>query len=60
MIVGRKCALSVEEAEQCYRDYCRWLEALERYSPKVLAKKYGISKHAVRNYGRRAHKRRAA
>lgn len=58
--MSRHCKLSPEEAESCYQDYCRWLEADRLWHPKKLAAKYGIATSSVHRYGRRKHKRRAA
>lgn len=56
MMVGRKRALSDADAEALYRDYCKWLEARERYGPRALSAKYGISVTGVAHYGKRRHK----
>ena len=51
-MVGRKPALSESEAEELYREYSRWLQALETCSPLVLAKRFGIGVSTVKRYGR--------
>lgn len=61
--MSRRRALSDDEAEALYQDYCRWVEARETCSPSVLAKKYGVDLTTVERYGKRQQKslsRRAA
>ena len=56
--MSRKPALTSEDAEQLYLEYCAWQDAVRRLHPKKLMAKYGISQKALVRYGRREHKTR--
>lgn len=43
-------ALTDEEADELYREYCQWQEARRNLHPKKLAAKHGICRETMRRY----------
>lgn len=50
--------LTDEQADELYRDYVTWLDAVAKYHPKRLQAKYGIPHNTFYRYARKQHKRR--